>query len=297
VDDPRPELRYEVRSTVTRGWIGIAAYVHDDHFAWIDRFLWKSLVPRQRMLACLGIYETKLWLRKVKLSCVLLSSSVIMFWTMRYSMERHFGTTMAEYGILLGLPALGCALFAFATSFPGAKSIFEPWTSPFNPGLQQSISPLAIFPISPAEWARCAAREWQMRACLVGLMWSVATVAAALAFTQNSSLRNLVICGFVPWLLLASLLPFSVGGRLLRAHYGSPQGFVLGTRLLFSLVFMVISPAAAVVGIIGSALGNFPILTGGLVIASITGLAGLRLAVASCGNMRTDIAFNVTERS
>lgn len=290
--DPRPGLRDEVRATVTRGWIGLVAYVHANHIAWMDRWLWKSLVPRQRMLACLGMNGTWLWLRKVKLACALLAVSVALFWMMRLSMERHLGSAMAEYGILLGLPALGFALFAFAASFPSAKSIFEPWTSPFKPGLQRYISALAIFPITPAEWARCASREWQLRACLVASIWSIATVATALAFVENAAPRD--FCGWIlsPWFLFAAMLPFSVGGRLLRAHYGKTQGFILGARLLFSLGMMVISPAAVVVGIIGIALQHFPVFAGGMAVAFITGSVGLRMAVASCGNMRNDITFD-----
>src|SRR6476646_8656349 len=114
---------------------------------------------------------------------------------------------------------MGLLLFAFVLSLPSGQSLFEPWTSPFRPGFQKHISPLAIFPITPDEWARCAVREWWPRACLAASIWSVASVASALAFVDNPSLRDLVCWMLVPWFLFASMLPFSVGGRLLRAHY------------------------------------------------------------------------------
>jgi hypothetical protein len=289
-DDPRPALRYDARATVARGWIGLAAYVHFDHIARIDKWLWKSLAPRQRMLSCLGIYGTRLWLRRVKTAGILLAVSVALFWTMRLSMQNHLGSTMAEYGVLMGLPTLGLAFVAFACSSPGKNSTLEPWTGAFNPGLHRSISPLAIFPISPGEWARCAVREWQVRASFVALIWSIAAVAVALVFLTNPSLRELFGWFIAPWFWWAAMLPFSVGGRLLRAHYGSTQGIDLGSRLFLSLMMMAISPAATVVVFIGFALRHFPTFAGGMAVAAVAGWAGLRLAVASCRNMSADIA-------
>lgn len=293
-EDPRPALRDDVRATVTRGWVGLAGYVYWSQLGRIDKLLWKYLVPRQRMLSCLGIYGTKLWLRSVKISSILLAAGVALVWTMRLSMQNHLGPTMAEYGVLLGLPALGIALFVFALSSPGRNSTFEPWTKPFKPGFQRSIAPLAIFPISPAEWARCAVREWQVRASFVAMIWSIAAVAVGVGFSTDFSLRDLFGWFVTPWFWLAAMLPFSVGGRLLRAHYGSTQGFVLGSRLFLSLVLMAISPAAIVVMMIGFMLQHVPTFAGGMAVAAVAGWAGLRLAVASCGNMRADIAYDVT---
>jgi len=118
-EDPRPALRDDVRATVTRGWVGLAGYVDGSQLGRIDKLLWKYLLPRQRMLSCLGIYGTKLWLRRVKIAGILLIAGVALVWTMRLAMQNHFGPTMAKYGVLLGLPALGIALFAFAFSSPG----------------------------------------------------------------------------------------------------------------------------------------------------------------------------------
>jgi len=137
-------------------------------------------------------------------------------------------------------------------------------------------------------------REWLVRACFVALIWSAAAVAIALAFSTNLSLRDLFGWFVAPWFWLAAMLPISVGGRLLRAHYGRTQGFILGSRLSLSLVLMAISPAAIVVVIIGFALQHFPTFAGGMAVAAVAGWAGLRLAVASCRNMRADIAYDVT---
>lgn len=250
--------------------------------------------PRQRMLSCLGIHRTHRWLRRVKIASILLVALVALVWMIRLSMENRLGPTMTEYGLLLGLPALGIALIAFVASSPGNNSTFEPWTEQFKPGFQRSIAPLAIFPISPAEWARCAVREWQVRASFVALIWSIAAVAVALGFSTDFSLRDLFGWFVAPWLWLATMLPFSVGGRILRAHYGSTKGLDVGSRLFLSLVLMVISPAAIVVVMIGFALEHFPTFAGGLAVAAVAGWAGLRMAVASCGNMRADIAYDVT---
>jgi Flp pilus assembly pilin Flp len=290
-DDPRPALRYDARAAVTQGWVGLAAYVHFDHVTWIDKWLWKSLDPRQRMLCCLGIYGTRLWLRRVRSAGILLAVSVALFWTFRLSMQHHLGPTMAEYGVLVGLPALGFAIIAFACSGPGKHSTLEPWTGTFNPGLQRSISPLAIFPITPGEWERCAVKEWLVRASFVALIWSIAAVAAALIFLNNPSLRELLGWFIAPWLLWAAMLPCSVGGRLLRAHYGSTQGIVLGSWLFLSFMMMAISPAAIVVAIIGFALRHFPTFAGGMAFAAVAGWAGLRFAVASCRNLKADVAY------
>lgn len=295
-EDPRPALRDDVRATVTRGWVGLAGYLRFNQIGWLDRLLWKYMVPRQRLLSCLGIYGTSCWLRRVKIASILLAVSVALFWTMRLSMENYLGAMMTARGEMLVFPAIGIAFFAFAFSSPGSNSTFEPWTKPFKPGFQRSIAPLAIFPISPSEWARCAAREWQVRAIFVALIWSVATVAVALGFFTELSVRNLFGWFVAPWCWLAAMLPFSVGGRLLRAHYGRAQGFILGTRLLLPLALMAISPAAIVVVIIGFALRHFPTYAGGITVAAVAGWAGLRLAVASCGNMRADIAYDATEK-
>ena len=292
-DDPRSALRDDLHASVTRGWVGLAAYVHLDQISRFDRLLWKFLVPRQRMLSCLGIYRTRLWLRGVKIASALLAASVALVWTMRLAMQDSLGPTKAEYGVLLGLPALGFAVIAFASSAPGRNSTLEPWTQPFKPGFQRWIAPLAIFPISPGEWARCAGREYQVRACFVALISSIAAVATAPAFSTNPSLREIFGWFMAPWLLLAAMLPFSVGCRLLRAHYGSTQGFIVGSRLFLSLVVMAISPAAVVVVIIGFELRHFPTVAGGLVVAAFAGWVGLRLAVATCGNMMADIAYDV----
>lgn len=291
--DPRPALRADLRNSVTRGWIGLAAYLHWVHVGPIDKFLWKYLVPRQRMLSCLGIFGTRHWLRRVKIASGLLAASVALFWTMRLSMQNHLGPTMAEYGVLMGLPALGLSVVAFACSSPGKHSTLAPWTEPFNPGLQRSIAPLAIFPISPGEWARCAVREWLVRASIVALIWSIAAVALALTFSTNDSLRELFGWFMAPWLWFAAMLPFSVGARLLRAHFGHTQGINVGSRLFLSFLMMAISPAAVVVVIIGFALQHFPIYAGGIATAVVTGWVGLLLAVKSCGNMRADITYDM----
>jgi len=56
---------------------------------------------------------------------------------------------------------------------------------------------------------------------------------------------------------------------------------------------MAISPAAVVVGIIGFWLRHFPTFAGGMGVAAIAGWAGMRMAVANCGHMRADIAYDV----
>lgn len=289
-EDPRPELRTGLRATVTRGWVGLGAYVPFDRFSRIDKLLWRSLVPSQRLLACLGTFGAFAWFRRVLLSTALLAAAVAIIWVMRFSWQGRLGPVMSGYGIFLGLPALILTAVATARSGPGSLSTFAPWIEPFRPGLQRAIPPLAIFPLSPVEWSRCATKEWLIRASVVALVWSLAAVAVAPAVLTESGFRNLFAWFMTPWLWLAAMLPFSVGSRLIRAYSGQLRGAHASSRVFVSLLLMAISPAATVVVVIGFALRHLPAFAGGIAVAAIAGWAGLRLTLAVCRDMRFDAA-------
>jgi hypothetical protein len=288
--DPRPELRTGLRATVTRGWVGLGAYVPFERFSKIDRLLWRSLVPNQRLLACLGTFGAFAWLRRIIVSSGLLASAVALVWTMRLSWQGRLGPAMFEYGILLGLPTLVLTAVAAARSGPGALSTFAPWVEPFRPGLQRAIPPLAIFPLSPVEWSRCARKEWYVRGPVVALVWSFAAVAVAPALLAEAGFRSLFAWFMTPWLWLASMLPFSVGSRLIRAYSGRLRGTHASGRVFLALFLMAISPAAVIVVVISFALRHLPGFAGGMAVAAIAGWVGLRLALAVCGDMRFDAA-------
>jgi hypothetical protein len=289
-EDPRLELRTGVRATVTRGWVGLGAYVPFDRFSRIDKLLWRSLVPDQRLLACLGTFGAFAWFKRILLASGLLVATVAIVWVMYFSQQGRLGPVMSGFGGFLVLPALILTVLAAARSGPGTLSTFAPWIEPFRPGLQRAIPPLAIFPLSPVDWSRCATKEWLVRASVVALLWSLAAVAAAPAFAVEVGFRNLFGWFMTPWLWLAAMLPFSVGTRLIRAYSGQLRGAHASSRVFVSLVLMAISPAAIVVVVIGFALRHLPAFAGGIAVAVIAGWAGLRLALAICGDMRFDAA-------
>lgn len=289
-EDPRPELRTGLRATVTRGWVGLGAYVPFDRFSRIDKLLWRSLVPDQRLLACLGTFGAFAWFRRIILSIGLLAAAVTFVWIIRLSWQGRLGPVMFEYGAFLGLPALVLTVIAAARSGPGTLSTFAPWVEPFRPGLQRAIPPLAIFPLSPVEWSRCATKEWLIRTPVVALLWSLAAVAVAPAFPVEIGFRNLFAWFMTPWLWLAAMLPFSVGSRLIRAYSGQLRGAHASSRVFLALLLMAVSPAATVVVVIGFVLRHLPAFAGGIAVALVAGWAGLRLALVVCGDMRFDAA-------
>lgn len=289
-EDRRPVLRSDLRATVSKGWVGMAGYVNPAWLSRLDWLAWRSMVPRQRLLWCLGLYGARRWMQNTLIGAGLLAAAVLLVWTMRLSAENKLGPVMNNYALLMIFPALIAAVIAASKCWPGHLSGFAPWLQLFRPGFR-AIPMIAIFPVSPRQWVGCAIREWVVRGAWTAVIWSLAALAVGAIFAvEPLGFRYLFGWFMVPWLWLAAMMPLSIGGRLLRACSGPLRGTHASSMVFVALLFFGLCAVATFATILAFWQRYLPVFAGGIAVAAIAGWAGLQLALTVAGNMRLDAA-------
>lgn len=289
-EDRRPVLRSDLRATVSKGWVGMAGYVNPAWLTRLDWLAWRSMLPRQRLLWCLGLYGARGWMRNTLIGAGLLALAVALAWTMRLSAENKLGPAMKSYALLMIFPALIAAVIAASKCWPGHLSGFAPWLHLFRPGFR-AIPMIAIFPVSPRQWVGCAIREWLVRGAWTALIWSLAALAVGAIFAvEPMGFRYLFGWFMIPWLWLGAMMPVSVGGRLLRSCSGPLRGAHASSLVFVALLLFGLCAVATFATIIAFWQRYLPVFAGGIAVAFIAGWAGLQLALGIAGNMRLDAA-------
>jgi len=190
----------EARQSVAFGWVGLDGYLPQVRPQWPDRWLWRWMTPRERLLSCPGGGFASNWFRAARWSAPLAMMTLAAFW----GVEKIWTSTTDD--VAWELPGSIAVIAAvFWMTWPGRMSVFRPWCSYWAAGSFNQVPAFAHFPVTARELLRALAKQWIIRAVPVVMLWAVsAALAIAVLIGKEEAIHRL------PQLLAASAWLFSV---------------------------------------------------------------------------------------
>lgn len=288
--DPRPsgeEQRAEIRKQVAFAWFGMAGYMPGQPMPRLDRWIWRWLTPRQRLISTLGSHDAFIWSAQTRWTFLSLAGLAALAWLPRLALRQaDFGAWFDGHAFWLLIAIVALAAVAVMSGWPARRSRFQPWLEPMEAQGIGRFPGFAMLPVCPGEWIRAVAKEWTLRAAWVSLLWVLPVLAWVPLFAPDGGAAWWIL---VPFLIHASLFPLAVMNRLIRSVSGS----VFSSHGFSRTVPAVIAGFACVtvsLAAIGAAATGFAAASLALLLAAAGfGGFGLRLILLRCKGMRLDL--------
>ncbi len=288
--DPGPsgeEQRAEIRKQVAFAWFGMAGYMPGQPMPWLDRWIWRWLTPRQRLISTLGSHDAFVWSAQTRWTVLSLAGLAALAWLPRLALRQaDFGAWFDGHAFWLLVAIVALAAVAVMSGWPARRSRFQPWLDPMEAQGIGRFPGFAMLPVCPGEWMRAVTKEWTLRAAWVSLLWVLPVLAWVPLFAPDGGGPWWIL---VPFLIHASLFPLSAMNRLTRSVSGSvfsSHGF---SRTVPAVIAGFACVAAMLAAIAAAATGFAAAGLGLLLAAAALGGTGLWLILQRCKGMRLDL--------
>lgn len=286
--EPDEEQRAMIRKQVAFHWFGLAGYLPDRPMPRLDRWIWRWLTPRQRLISTLGSHDAFGWFARTRWSILSLGGLAALSALPRLAMRQaDFGAVFDEHAFWL--PVAMIALFSVAVMFgwPASRSRFQPWLDLMDaPGIGR-FPAMAMLPVCPSEWMRAAAKEWTARALWISIFWTIPVLAWLPLLPAEGPI--IFTLPAAPFLLHAGLFPLSAMHRLIRPVAGSVFSIHGITRTVPAFAAGLACATATLAAVVAMAAGLTTTGPAMLLVAATFGWFGLQLILDRCRNRCFDL--------
>lgn len=284
------DQRKLIRQQVAFGWFGMAGYLPHRPMPPVDRWIWRWLTPRERLISTLGSHDAFGWFAQTRWAAISLVIMAGLGWLARWTRQQAVAGSWIDVPAYAWIAAFAAPVaVTLISGWPARRSRFQLWLDPMAAQGISRFPAFALLPISPGEWLCAAAKEWFARSCWISLLCSLAIMVGFPGLVSGDAAPWSIGLVALPWLLFTALFPISAMNRLLRAVAGpATRAYGLGFSLLASLsAFLGLFPMALAILALGT--GRY---SAGLM-SAMSGVAigafSLWMTLLRCKSMRLDL--------